>query len=204
MQSGRCHWSYGHGAEYDGRNTNAPGQPMRGRSPQASACSLQHAERRLVMPRLSAGLVMFRIRERTLEVLLAHPGGPYFAKKDDGSRAIPKGEPNATEDLLVTAKREFEEDTRLQPHGPFLPLKPIKQKGGKIVHAWAFEGDCDPAAVRSNTFTMEWPPRSGRQQEFPEIDRAAFFNLAMARTKIKAGQEALLEELETLLISRLR
>lgn len=156
------------------------------------------------MPRLSAGLVMFRIRERTLEVLLAHPGGPYFAKKDDGSWSIPKGEPNATEDLLVTAQREFEEETSLKPQGPFLPLKPIKQKGGKIVHAWAFEGDCDPAAVRSNTFTMEWPPRSGRQQEFPEIDRAAFFNLAMARTKIKAGQEALLEELETLLISRLR
>jgi predicted NUDIX family NTP pyrophosphohydrolase len=149
------------------------------------------------MPRLSAGLLMYRIKDGRIEVLLAHPGGPYFVKKDSWS--IPKGEPDADEDLLITAQREFEEETGLKPTGPFLPLKPIKQKGGKIVHAWAFEGDCDPADIKSNTFTMEWPPHSGRQQEFPEIDRADFFDLATARKKIKAGQEAFLDELAEIL-----
>jgi len=105
------------------------------------------------MPRLSAGLLMYRIKDG-LEVLLAHPGGPYFVNKDDGAWSIPKGEPDADEDLLVTAQREFEEETGLKPTGPFVPLQPIQQKGGKIVHAWAFEGDCDPATLTSNTFTM--------------------------------------------------
>ena len=147
------------------------------------------------IPRTSAGLLMFRTKEG-LEVLLAHPGGPYFVNKDGGAWSIPKGEPEPDEELLVTAQREFEEETGLKPTGPFIPLKPIQQKGGKIVHAWAFEGDCDPATLKSNTFTMEWPPHSGRQQEFPEIDRAEFFDLAMARRKIKAGQESLIDELE--------
>jgi predicted NUDIX family NTP pyrophosphohydrolase len=147
------------------------------------------------MPRLSAGLLMYRIKDGSIQVLLAHPGGPYFQKKDDGHWSIPKGEPDADEDLLLTAQREFEEETGLKPTGPFIPLKPIKQKGGKIVHAWAFEGYCDPTAIKNNTFTMEWPPHSGRQQEFPEIDRAEFFDLSMAKKKIKAGQEALIEEL---------
>ena len=104
----------------------------------------------------------------------------------------------------MTAQREFEEETGLHPTGPFTPLQPVQQKGGKIVHAWAFVGDCDPAAITSNTFTMEWPPRSGRQQEFPEIDRAEFFGLAAARRKIKTGQAGLLDELETLVANAVR
>jgi predicted NUDIX family NTP pyrophosphohydrolase len=151
------------------------------------------------MPRLSAGLLMYRIKDGAIQILLAHPGGPFFVNKDEGEWSIPKGEPNADEDLLVTAQREFEEETGIRPAGPWLPLEPIKQKGGKIVHAWAFEGDCDPKAIRSNAFTMEWPPRSGKQQEFPEIDRAEFFDLATARMKIKAGQEGLIDELEEIL-----
>ena len=151
------------------------------------------------MLRLSAGLLMYRIKDGAIQVLLAHPGGPFFAKKDDGHWSIPKGEPGADEDLLITAQREFEEETGVKPTGPFIPLHPIQQKGGKIVHAWAFEGDCDPKTIVSNTFTMEWPPRSGKQQEFPEIDRAEFFDLATARTKIKGGQEGLIDELEAFL-----
>ena len=142
---------------------------------------------------------MYRIKDGVLQVLLAHPGGPFFAKKDEGAWSIPKGEPDADGDLLVTAQREFEEETGLKPTGPFIPLKSIKQKGGKVVHAWALEDDCDPKAIRSNTFTMEWPPRSGKQQEFPEIDRAEWFDLATARTKIKGGQEGLIDELEAML-----
>jgi predicted NUDIX family NTP pyrophosphohydrolase len=151
------------------------------------------------MPRLSAGLLMYRIKDGVVEVLLAHPGGPYFQNKDDGAWSIPKGEPETDEDLLAAAQREFTEETGVQPVGPFAPLKPIQQKGGKIVHAWTFKGDCDPAALKSNTFTIEWPPKSGRQREFPEIDRAAFFDLATARKKIKAGQEALLDEFATIM-----
>ena len=151
------------------------------------------------MPRISAGLLMYRIKNGATEFLLAHPGGPYFVNKDDGTWSIPKGEPDADEDLLVTAQREFEEETSLKPTGPFIPLQPIQQKGGKIVHAWAFEGDCDPATLKSNTFTMEWPPHSGQQMEFPEIDRAEFFDLAAARKKIKEGLEALIDELERIL-----
>ena len=151
------------------------------------------------MPRISAGLLMYRIKDGALQVLLAHPGGPFFRNKDEGAWSIPKGEPDADEALLVTAQREFEEETGVKPTGPFVPLSPIKQKGGKIVRAWAFEGDCDPSVVKSNTFTLEWPPKSGRQMEFPEIDRVEFFDLDTARKKIKAGQERLLEELEVIL-----
>jgi predicted NUDIX family NTP pyrophosphohydrolase len=151
------------------------------------------------MPRISAGLLMYRIKDGAIQFLLAHPGGPYFVNQDDGAWSIPKGEPEPGEDLLVTAQREFEEETGLKPTGPFIPLNPIQQKGGKVVHAWAFEGECDTAALRSNTFTMEWPLHSGRQMEFPEIDRADFFDPATARKKIKAAQEAFLDELETIL-----
>jgi predicted NUDIX family NTP pyrophosphohydrolase len=151
------------------------------------------------MVRLSAGLLMYRIKDRALQVLLAHPGGPYFVNKDDGAWSIPKGEPDADEDLLLTAQREFEEETSLKPTGPFIPLQPIQQKGNKIVHAWAFEGDCDPASLKSNLVTMEWPPHSGQRMEFPEIDRAEFFDLAAVRTKIKAGQEALIDQIEEIL-----
>ncbi len=149
--------------------------------------------------RLSAGLLMYRLMEGAVEVLLAHPGGPYFVNKDDAAWTVPKGEPDAGEDLLATAQREFEEETGLKPTGPFLPLGSVKQKGGKIVHAWAFQGDCRPESLTSNRFAMEWPPHSGRHMEFPEIDRAAFFDLATARKKIKAGQEGLIEELARLL-----
>lgn len=154
------------------------------------------------MPRVSAGLLMYRIKDGALQVLLAHPGGPYFRKKDEKAWSIPKGEPEPDEDLLATAQREFEEETGVKPAGPFLPLAPIKQKGGKIVHAWAFEGDCDSQSLRSNTFTIEWPPGSRRQAEFPEIDRAEFFDLPTAGKKIKAGQEALIDELSTILKSK--
>jgi predicted NUDIX family NTP pyrophosphohydrolase len=142
---------------------------------------------------------MYRIKDGASQVLLAHPGGPFFVNKDDGHWSIPKGEPDADEDLFVTAQREFEEETGLKPTGPFIPLQPIQQKGGKIVHAWAFEGDCNPAACVSNTFTMEWPPRSGQQREFPENDRAEFFDWAAARKKIKAEQQGLIDELVMIL-----
>jgi predicted NUDIX family NTP pyrophosphohydrolase len=145
---------------------------------------------------------MYRIKDGAVQVLLAHPGGPFFRNKDEGAWSIPKGEPETEEDLLATAQREFAEETGLRPAAPFLPLKPVKQKGGKVVHAWAFQGDCDPRAVKSNTFTIEWPPKSGRQREFPEIDRAEFLDLETARKKIKAGQERLIEELEAILKNR--
>lgn len=148
------------------------------------------------MARISAGLLMYRIHDGELQMLLAHPGGLFFKNKDDGAWSIPKGEIEPGEDLLQAAKREFKEETGITPTGPFTVLTPIKQKGGKIVHAWAFKGDCDPSAITSNTFTTEWPPKSGRQMEFPEIDRADFFDIAAARRKIKAGQEALIDELE--------
>jgi predicted NUDIX family NTP pyrophosphohydrolase len=150
------------------------------------------------MPRLSAGLLMQRHRQGSLEVFLAHPGGPYFTTKDDGSWTIPKGEPDPDEDLFEAAKREFEEETGIKPTGPFIPLTPVRQKGGKVVHAWAFEGDWNGQAIVSNTFTMEWPPKSGRQMEFPEMDRAEFFDVTVAKGKIKAAQAALIEELERL------
>lgn len=148
------------------------------------------------MPRISAGLLMYRIQEGKLQVLLAHPGGPLFQNKDEGVWTIPKGEIEPSEDLLECAKREFKEETGVTPTGPFIALTPIKQKGGKIVHAWAFKGDCDPSTVVCNTFKMEWPPKSGRQMEFPEMDRADFFDVPAASRKIKAAQMALVEECE--------
>src|ERR1700722_19442508 len=151
------------------------------------------------MPRVSAGLLMYRFRDGKLQVLLAHPGGPFFKNKDDGAWTIPKGEPDPNEDLLAAAKREFAEETALFSTGPFIALTPVKQKGGKIVHAWAFGGDGDPAAMVSNTFTMEWPPRSGRKAQFPEVDRADFFDAATAKRKIKPAQAALIDELEQIL-----
>ncbi len=142
---------------------------------------------------------MYRIKDGAIQVLLAHPGGPYNARKDAAAWSIPKGEPEPDEDSFLTARREFEEETGLKPTGPFVSLQPVEQKGGKIVHAWAFEGDCDPTTVRSNTFTMEWPPKSGQQMQFPEIDRVEFFDLATARRKINPGQVGLIDELETIL-----
>ena len=122
------------------------------------------------MPKLSAGLLMFRRRENAVEVFLVHPGGPYWSKKDAGAWTIPKGEYEEPEDPLEAAKREFEEETGIAPRGDFLPLGQIRQAGGKLVTAWAFEADCDASAIRSNTFSLEWPPRSGKMREFPEVD----------------------------------
>jgi predicted NUDIX family NTP pyrophosphohydrolase len=119
------------------------------------------------MARNSAGLLMYRRRQGIVEVFLAHPGGPFWAKKDLGAWSIPKGEFEPDEDSRAAAKREFEEETGFSVTGEFIPLAPIKQPGGKIVHIWAVEGDCDAAAIKSNTFMIEWPPRSGRQQAFP-------------------------------------
>jgi len=135
------------------------------------------------MAKRSAGLLMYRKR-RGLEVLLVHPGGPFWKKKDEGAWFLPKGEVAAGEDELSAARREFEEEIGIKPVGPFLALGSVKHKSGKSVAAWAFEGDCDPAAIKSNTFTIEWPPRSGRKQEFPEVDRAEFFTPEAAREKM--------------------
>jgi predicted NUDIX family NTP pyrophosphohydrolase len=145
----------------------------------------------------SAGLLMYRRRGDALEVLLVHPGGPFWARRDEGAWTIPKGEIIQGSDAnpLATACREFEEETGMAPKGPFVALTPVRQKGGKVVHAWAFTGDCDPTTLRSNMFTMEWPPRSGKFAEFPEVDRAAFFGLAAARSKLNPAQVAWLDEL---------
>jgi predicted NUDIX family NTP pyrophosphohydrolase len=149
------------------------------------------------MPRRSAGLLMYRRSREGLEVLLVHPGGPFWKKKDDGAWSIPKGEYGAGEDPLDAARREFQEETGLVAQAPFTPLTPIKQPGGKIVQAWAFEGDRDAEALKSNTFSMEWPPGSGRRQEFQEVDRAGWFGIEDAKRKILRGQVGLLAELAT-------
>jgi predicted NUDIX family NTP pyrophosphohydrolase len=138
---------------------------------------------------------MYRVREGALEVLLVHPGGPLWAKKDLGAWSIPKGEVDPGEELLLAARRELREELGVEAEGPFLALGSVTQKGGKRVHAWAFAGDCDPGAVRSNTLEMEWPPRSGRRATFPEVDRAEFFGLAAARAKLNPAQAALLDRL---------
>jgi predicted NUDIX family NTP pyrophosphohydrolase len=144
----------------------------------------------------SAGLVMYRIRDGLLEVFLAHPGGPLYQSKDDGYWTIPKGEPPEGEPLLAAAIREFEEETGVQSHRPFIDLGSIRQKGGKTVYAWAFEGDYDGSPpIRSNMFEMQWPPGSGRLQSFPEVDRAQFFTLAEAKRKLKETQWPLIERL---------
>jgi predicted NUDIX family NTP pyrophosphohydrolase len=148
----------------------------------------------------SAGLLLYRIRHAAIEVLLVHPGGPYWKTKDDGAWSIPKGEFSPAEDPLVAARREFFEETGVAIEGDLRALKPIQQPGGKIVHAWAVEGDLDPTTIVSNTFEIEWPPRSGRLQSFPEIDRAAWFALPEATRKILRGQVPLLEELAQMLV----
>ncbi|MEI8194957.1 MAG: NUDIX domain-containing protein [Phycisphaerae bacterium] len=144
---------------------------------------------------ISSGILLFRRRPTGIEVLLVHPGGPLFKKKDAGFWGIPKGLVHADEDLLIAACREFEEEVGFAPTGPFISLTPVKLKSGKIVHAWACEGDCDPATIKSNNFTMEWPPHSGRQMEFPEVDRAGWFTVEEARVKMNPGQMGLVEEM---------
>ena len=146
--------------------------------------------------RRSAGIVLYRAGEGGLEVLLVHPGGPFWAKKDRGAWSIPKGEYEPGEDAQACALREFEEETGTRLQAPELvELGAVTQKAGKEVTAWAARGDLDAAAVRSNSFTMEWPPRSGRQQEFPEIDRAEWFALDQARAKLVAAQVELIDRL---------
>ena len=138
---------------------------------------------------------MFRRRDSNLQVFLVHPGGPFWTKRDAGAWSIPKGEYQKGENPLEAAKREFEEETGFKADGDFIALGQAKQPGGKAISAWAFEGDCSPAEVRSNMFSMEWPPKSGREQEFPEIDRADWFNLSEARTRILKGQVVFLNRL---------
>ncbi len=147
------------------------------------------------MPKHSAGLLMYRRRNTTLEVFLVHPGGPFWAKKDLGAWSIPKGEYLDQEVPLIAAQREFEEETGFVPRGPFLELGEVKQTGGKLVRAWAFAGDCDPQNLRSNTFTLEWPPHSGRKIEVPEVDRGSWYSIAEARSRLLASQRPFLDRL---------
>jgi len=146
------------------------------------------------VPKVSAGLLMVRIADDVPQVLLVHPGGPFFAKKDDGAWSLPKGLVEEGEDLLAAARREMEEETGFSTEAErYEPLGEVRQKGGKRVVAWAFAGDCDPAAVESNTFEIEWPPRSGRRRRFPEADRAQFFSREEALRKVLLAQQPLVE-----------
>jgi predicted NUDIX family NTP pyrophosphohydrolase len=148
--------------------------------------------------KVSAGLLLYR-RRGEIEVFLVHPGGPFWAKKDAGAWSIPKGIIAEGEEPLQAARREFMEETGFVIEGEFRPLDPVKQAGGKVVQAWAVEADCDPANLRSNRFSMEWPPKSGKTQEFPEVDRAAWLTIPEARKKILAGQVGLIDQLVALL-----
>jgi predicted NUDIX family NTP pyrophosphohydrolase len=143
--------------------------------------------------RRSAGLLLFRRVSNTIQVFLVHPGGPFWARKDGGAWTVPKGEHGEDEDALDAARREFEEETSHRPEGTFHPLAPVTQKSGKTVAAWAVEGDFDPALLRSNTFEVEWPPRSGKVRSFPEVDRAEWFGLEEAARKIRPEQRPFLD-----------
>ena len=144
---------------------------------------------------------MYRRKPGVLQVFLVHPGGPFWVRKDLGVWSIPKGELDTDEDPLAAAKREFEEETGCRLSGEFIPLSPVKLKSGKTVLAWASEGDCDASGIRSNTFTMEWPPKSGSMKEFSEVDRAGWFALEEAEAKINTGQAGLLRELRKIVDS---
>ena len=146
----------------------------------------------------SAGLLLFR-RNRELEVMLIHPGGPFWKNKDTGAWSIPKGEFAEDEDALKAAIRELKEETGFEITGEYIPLQPIRQKGGKLVHAWAVEKDMDPTKIKSNLFEIEWPPRSGKMKQFPEVDKAAWFKLKDAREKINQAQISFLDQLENLI-----
>ena len=149
------------------------------------------------MPRKSARILLYKIENKILKIFLVHPGGPFWAKKDDGAWSIPKGEFEDGEDPIDAAKREFEEETGIKISGDFIELKPVKQKSGKIVYAWAVEGDIDVSKIKSNEFEIEWPPKSGKMKTFPEIDKAAWFDLGEANKKIIEAQSSLIKELET-------
>ena len=148
------------------------------------------------MVKKSAGILLFRYFNKNLEVFLVHPGGPFFNNKDEGSWSIPKGEIEDTEFPMDAAIREFQEETGIKLAGPFIELMPIKQKSGKLVYAWAMEGDLDPSTLKCNRFTIEWPPKSGRFAEFPEIDKGEWFSVNVAAQKILQAQAALISELE--------
>jgi len=154
------------------------------------------------MGKKSAGLLVFRIHQNNLQIFLMHPGGPFFAKKDLGAWSIPKGEIGDNEKEAEAAKREFEEETGMQVQGNLISLKPIKQKSGKTVIAWAIEQDIEVSKIKSNLFEMEWPPKSGKYQQFPEMDRAEWFSVSDAKEKIISGQNGLIEELEEILTNR--
>jgi predicted NUDIX family NTP pyrophosphohydrolase len=159
-------------------------------------------QKRRMTKTATAGVLLYRIRAGIAEVFLVHPGGPYWQKKDAGAWSIPKGELELGDDALTTARREFYEETGSHVSGKFVPLTPLQQPSGKLVHAWAVRGEIDASSITSNTFLMEWPPRSGTQQEFPEIDRGEWFSIATAKEKILAGQRGFLEQLLEELDSR--
>lgn len=147
------------------------------------------------MPKQSAGILLYRKTIQGLQVFLVHPGGPFFKNKDEGSWSIPKGEYLPDENPLMAAKREFHEETGHEISGDFIVLSPIKQKGGKIVQAWAVEGNIDPEKIKSNTFEIEWPPRSGKKQTFDEVDRGEWFDIPTAKIKINPAQAAFIDGL---------
>jgi len=147
----------------------------------------------------SAGILLYRYREGALQVLLVHPGGPFWAAKDLGAWSVPKGLIDPGEDALKAALREFREETGFIARNHFIQLTPVRMKSGKVVKVWAVEGDCEPSEIKSNAFSMEWPPGSGKQQEFPEVDLAAWFDVDQARKKINQGQVGFLDELQILL-----
>jgi predicted NUDIX family NTP pyrophosphohydrolase len=145
----------------------------------------------------SAGIVVYRMRPEAPEFFLVHPGGPFWARKDAGAWSIPKGETSEGEEKFRAARREFEEETGLALEGTFIELVPVEQPGGKVIHSWAIEQELDASLVKSNLFVMEWPPRSGRQQEFPEVDRAGWFAWPLALRKVLKGQRAILIQVLT-------
>lgn len=154
------------------------------------------------MSKTSAGIVFYRFEKNKLQVLLLHPGGPFWQKKDIGAWSIPKGELEPGEELLKAAIRETEEETGIKAGGDFIELMPVKQKSGKIVYAWALPYDLDPSAIRSNTFEIEWPPKTGKKKSFPEIDKAAWWEVEEAKNKIIPGQVAFITELENRLAGK--
>ena len=151
---------------------------------------------------VSTGLLLFRRIQDGCQFFIAHLGGPFWAKREAGAWTIPKGEPKADEELLATACREFEEETGIRPHGPYLELGCVQQKAGKVVHAWAWEGDADPDKVTSNLTRMEWPRGSGNWMTFPEVDRCAWFDPKAAREKINSAQATFIDRLEALIAAR--
>jgi predicted NUDIX family NTP pyrophosphohydrolase len=150
--------------------------------------------------KLSAGILLYRFQSGHLQVFLVHPGGPFWAQKDDGAWSIPKGEYHDGDDLLATARREFREETGSEVTGSFRALSPLTQPSGKVVSAWAVKGDIDASTVKSNTFSLEWPPRSGKTIECPEVDRGAWFDMPTAIQKLQPGQRGFLDQLHQLLM----